>query len=631
MIQRIFFILPITIFMVITARAQDSGLFIPHEVQKAYEKGTRSFSGAPGEHYFQNSASYDIDARFDPETGIIEGEETILYRNNSPDTLEHMVIRNYMNLFKKGVARDFNVGSADLHDGVEIKDLTINGRKLNSPGGPQLNSDRGTNYLIQLLNPIYPDNTAKVSLEWKVQLPTEVTIRMGRYGESNWLVAYWYPRIAVYNDIMGWDTHPFTGSAEFNNDFCDYNVELTVPGDHMVWATGELQNPRRHYQKEVMERIRQARAGDEVISIVSQEDLDNDRVLKDKKEHTWHFVAEEVPDFAFATGTNYVWDGTSVEVDPETGRRTFVSAVYDTGSSFFDQVAEIGRKTIDLFSRKIMGAPFPWPKLTVFNGSGGMEFPMLINDGEIADYKGTVHLTAHEIGHNYFPFYVMTNESYYAFMDEGLITFLPRLAEQAIIEDYNPFPDLVDDYERYAGNLREVPLMVKSYIISDYSSYRLHAYQRPAVAFYLLRRYLGEEDFHRALETYVQRWAKKHPTPYDFFFTFEDVLNKDLTWFWESWFFGFGYPDLALGEVEQTENGAVVNIKKKGKFPVPVRLKVTFENGESKVYTKQLDVWKDGHTNIQIRIEDQGRIKSIRLGSDQIPDTNQENNKMGGN
>jgi aminopeptidase N len=260
-----------------------------------------------------------------------------------------------------------------------------------------------------------------------------------------------------------------------------------------------------------------------------------------------------------------------------------------------------------------------------------MEFPMLINDGEIADYKGTVHLTAHEIGHNYFPFYVMTNESYYAFMDEGLITFLPRLAEQAIIEDYNPFPDLVDDYERYAGNLREVPLMVKSYIISDYSSYRLHAYQRPAVAFYLLRRYLGEEDFHRALETYVQRWAKKHPTPYDFFFTFEDVLNKDLTWFWESWFFGFGYPDLALGEVEQTENGAVVNIKKKGKFPVPVRLKVTFENGESKVYTKQLDVWKDGHTNIQIRIEDQGRIKSIRLGSDQIPDTNQENNKMGGN
>ena len=628
MTKKIFLLILMFTLTFSALRAQQSDLFMPHELQEAYEEGTRSYSGAPGKQYFQNTANYDIDARFDPETGILEGEETIRYRNNSPDTLENMVLRVYMNIFQKGVARDFNVGPSDLHDGVEIENLTINGRKINSPGGPQLNSDRGANYMIQLLNPIFPGNQAKISLKWKVQLPTEVTIRMGRYGKDNWFVAYWYPRVAVYDDIMGWDTHPFKGSAEFNNDFCDYDVELTIPGENMVWATGILQNPGQHYQRDVLERIEKAKETDEVVSIVTSEDIENSRVLKDKKEHTWHFVAEGVPDFAFATSKRYLWDGTSVEVDHQTGRRTFMSAVYEEGAAYFDQVAEIGRKTIRLFSEKVMGAPFAWPKLTAFNGSGGMEFPMMINDGAVGDYKGTVHLTAHEIGHNYFPFYVMTNESYYAFMDEGLITFLPRIAEKEIIEDYNPFPGLVSQYERNAGYSREVPLMVKSYMISDYSAYRLHAYQRPATAFYMLWRYLGKKEFHKALEHYVQRWAQKHPTPYDFFFTFEDVLNKDLSWFWKPWFFEFGYPDLALTDVNQTDNGTVVNIEKKGNLPVPVQLEVTFGNGESNKYEKPLDVWKDGRNSIQIRIKNSESIKSIRLGSDQIPDTNRKDNKI---
>jgi len=611
-----------------TMQAQKSDLYMSRELKNAYEAGTRSYTGAPGENYFQNAADYDIQARFNPETGVLEGEETIQYRNNSPDTLEHMVLRVYMNIFKKGVQRDFIIGPSDLHGGVDVNNLKINGRKLNSPGGPQLNSDRGTNYLIQLLNPILPDSKAEISLEWKVKLPTEVTIRMGKYGEGNWLVAYWYPRVSVYDDVMRWDTHSFTGSAEFNNDFGNYDVKLTIPGEHMVWATGILQNAEKHYQRDILENIEQARKTNKVVSIVTREDIVNNSVLKDKKEHTWHFVAEEVPDFAFATSKDYLWDGTSVEVDPQTGRRTFVSAVYEEGASYFDQVAEIGRKTIKLFSEEVMGAPFPYPELTVFNGSGGMEFPMIINDGDISDYESTVHLTAHEIGHNYFPFYVMTNESYYAFMDEGLITFLPRIAEKSIIDDHEPFADLVSQYERNAGNYREIPLMVKSYMISDYSAYRLHAYQRPATAFYLLRRYLGEDDFHKALQHYVRRWAKKHPTPYDFFFTFEDVLNKDLTWFWKSWFFRFGYPDLAVSEVKQTDDGSLVNIEKKGKLPVPVQLEVTFADGDQKVYQKKIDVWKNRGNRLQLTIDDQRKINSVKLGSDRIPDTNSENNKF---
>ncbi|MFP4621345.1 MAG: M1 family metallopeptidase [Bacteroidales bacterium] len=609
-------------------QAQTSDLFMPKELQDAYEAGTRSYTGVPGENYFQNTASYDIDARFDPETGVLEGEETIQYQNNSPDTLDYIVLRVYMNLFKKGVPRDFNVGAADLHEGVEINNLTINGRKLDSDGGPRLSNEPETNYLIRLLNPVHPDEQATISLEWKVQLPTEVTIRMGKYGAHNWMVAYWYPRVSVYDDIMGWDTHPFRGSAEFYNDFSDYNVKLTLPGEHMVWATGELQNPEKHYRKEVLEKIRKARKTDEVIPVVTREEIENSSVLKDKEEHTWHFIAQEVPDFAFATSDSYLWDATSVDVNTQNERRTLMSAVYEPGAPYFDQVAEIGRKSIKLFSEGIMGATFPWPKLTAFNGSGGMEFPMLINDGAISEYKSTVHLTAHEIGHNYFPFYVMTNESYYAFMDEGLVTCLPRIAEEAIIEDYDSFSGLVDQYEQDAGNFREVPLMVKSYMISDYSAYRLHAYQRPATAFYLLRRYLGEADFHKALEEYVQRWARKKPTPYDFFFTFEDVLDMDLTWFWNPWFFEFGYPDLAVTGIEQTDQGSVVNIEKKGRFPVPVRLEVFFADGATRVYNRPLDVWKDGRNQIQINVEDQRKIDSVNLGSERIPDTNPNNNKF---
>ncbi|MGM0529938.1 MAG: hypothetical protein ACQER7_01145, partial [Bacteroidota bacterium] len=284
--QSSFFIL-ILIFSCGHIRAQKSDLFMPNELQQAYKAETRSYTGAPGKHYFQNTASYDIDARFDPETGVLEGEETIRYYNNSPDTLEHMVIRVYMNLFQEGVPRDFDVGSSDLHDGVEINNLTINGREINSQGGPQLNSGRGTNYMIQLLNPIHPENKATISLEWKVQLPEEVTIRMGKYGEGNWFVAYWYPRISVYDDIRGWDTHSFTGSAEFYNDFSNYDVKLTIPGENMVWATGELQKPEQHYKSGVLERIEKARETDEVVSVVTSEDIENDRVLKDKKEHTW--------------------------------------------------------------------------------------------------------------------------------------------------------------------------------------------------------------------------------------------------------------------------------------------------------------------------------------------------------
>ena len=607
--------------------AQEEGLYVPLEIKNAYESGTRSYSGEPGEGYFQNKARYHIKARFDPETGILSGEEEILYQNNSPDTLQYLVLRIYMNFFSKGAPRDFYIGSSDLHKGVSINDIRVDGEKINRAGGPQLIDNRGTVYRIELLDPLLQDHEAKVSLSWKVQMPQRIAIRMGRYGNgNNWFVGYWYPQVSVYDDISGWDIHPFSGSAEFYNDFNDYDVKLTLPGEYMVWATGLLQNPGRLYQRQILDRIGEAKQTDDIISIITPEDIRESRVLKNSKTHTWHFVAKDVPDFAFATSQKYIWDGTSIQSGGETGKRTFISAVYEAGASHFDRVAEIGRQSIRYLTTRVMGVSFPYPRLTVFNGGGGMEFPMMVNDGELPGYKETVHLTAHEIAHSYFPFLVMTNESYYAFMDEGLITFLPRLVEEAIFEQYDPFPSLMKQYEREAGNMREVPLMVRSYLINDYPTYRLHAYQRPAVAFYFLRDYLGADTFHRILEVFIRKWAYKHPTPYDFFFTFENMVNRDLTWFWKPWFFAFGYPDLAIERLDQREKVAIVHIENKGHLPLPVYLKVTFDNGESTIYEESMDIWKNASGHIEMTIDEGKAIDMLILGNNRIPDVDRGDN-----
>lgn len=607
-------------FTVNYAFSQHTKLYRSGPLQNAYTKGTRAENGKPGKAYFQNHARYTIHADFDPVTGMLNGSEQVYYYNESPDTLRRMVVRLYMNIFKKGVERDFSIGKKDLHDGVEISNLKIDGKRIEVSGNKV--RQRATNMFIELGDALHPGDSLKMEMLWKVQMPMHVSIRMGRYGRDNWFIAYWYPQIAVYDDITGWDTHPFTGSAEFYNDFNDYDVTITVPDDYLVWATGLLNAERAHFSNEIMKRIRKSKKSDSVVHIVKWEDIEDKRVLKSNR--PWNYKAESIPDFAFAVSKSYLWDATSVEVG--NGRRVWVDAVYKKDSKDFHKVADISAKTIKLFSEEIMQVPFPYPGLTAFNGSGGMEFPMMINDGDAPDLKGTVHVTAHEIGHNYFPFYVMTNETYYAFMDEGLVSFLPREVERSLIENHNPFTGIIQGYAHQSASARQVPLMVKSNMISDYSAYRVHAYTRPANAFYFLRDMLGQEVFSKAIKTYIQRWAKKHPTPYDFFNTIEDVSGRELDWYWGPWFFELGYPDLAIGEINEENGNKILQIKRKGTLPVPVDLTIGFSDG--KEWTKRADaeIWKDSRKEYEISIPGDKKINYILLGGMMVPDAFPEDN-----
>ena len=610
------FLIIIFTYIGLAGYGQATKIYHPREIQQAYANKTRAKNGEPGKNYFQNHADYRITADFNPGSGILKGSERVDYYNASGDTLKKLVVRLYMNLFKKGVERDFSVGKKDLHDGVKISNLRINGHDVNAT------KQRGTNMFIQLPEVLSPGEKLKLEMDWEVQMPKHVSIRMGRYGKDNWFVAYWYPQVAVYDDISGWDTHAFTGSAEFYNDFNNYDVTINVPDEYLVWATGMLQDEEKHFTDKITERLDKARQSDSVIPVIRERNLENNDILK--QNHSWHYTASEIPDFAFAVSKTYLWDATSVQVNEE--RRVFVDAVYKKDSKDFHKVAGISAETIKLFSEEIMGVPFPHPSLTAFNGSGGMEFPMMINDGDARDMKGTVHVTAHEIGHNYFPFYVMTNESYYAFMDEGMASFLPREVEKELIEDYHPFGSLIQGYAHESASFKQVPPMVKSYMIGDYGAYRTHAYTRPANAFYFLRDMLGEELFGKVIEEYITRWARKHPTPYDFFNTVEDVTGKELDWYWKPWFFDMGYPDLAIGDIKNTQESKKLVIHRKGKLPVPIKLQVIFKDEQEMNKDISAEVWKNGKDEYRVDLPADKEIDYILLGGNRVPDAFPGNN-----
>lgn len=596
-------------------------LFVPAEIRAAYEQGTRNENGEPGDAYFQNHADYKMEVQFNPATGFLEGDASIDYHNESSDTLEYIVIRLYQNIFKKGINRDFAIGEGDLHQGVELYEISAGNYTWNDRVKDFQVREMGSNLMVELKRPLYPGGKLNLDVSWGVQLPRDLTIRMGQYGRGNWFVGYWYPQIAVYDDIVGWDLNAFTGSAEYYLDFNSYDVKITVPGKYMLWATGDLQNGSDVYTEKILSRIEKARYSDSVITIVGPDDLTARRVLLPKAELTYHFVADTVPDFAFACSDNYLWNATSALVDKDENRRTLVQAVYKQEVAFFDQVASIGKQILEEFSTSIMGVPYPYSKMTAFHGDGGMEFPMMINDADVPTYASTVYLTAHEIGHSYFPFYVGTNEAYYAFMDEGLISFLPRDVERTMLNQQDPMKPVREGFQSSSGRMNQMPLMVRSYAISHYPTYRLHAYTRSASAFSILRDYLGSEAFHRALEKYIRHWAYKHPTPYDFFNIMEQEAGEDLDWYWRSWFFGLNYPDVAIQHADDE-----LVITNPGGLPLPVELVITAGDKE---HTLSFDasVWQE-QQEIRIPLSRYSTFQSAHLIVDEIPDADAANNQV---
>jgi hypothetical protein len=450
--------------------------------------------------------------------------------------------------------------------------------------------------------------------------------RTGKAWESSWFVGYWFPQVAVYDDIQGWDMNHYTGITETYNDLADYQVSITAPGDHFVWATGDLLNAEDIYSEKLIERINKSRNTREVVPILSAEDLNSGDFLKPGDSHTWKFEAENIPDFAFATSNNYLWDATSALVNNENHEHTWISVVYPEEKAMFRLGAEVARESIEYFSSVFPGIPFPYNKhISVFgNFQSGMEFPMMANDGDMGNDTSDFHdLVAHEIVHTYFPFYVNINEKLYSWMDESWTTIFgyDYVLDQELHEP--PFFEMLDTL--VWNTFRDLPPMTPT-IMLDQLGFMHQSYVRPKYSNIFLLEIFEEKKRNNPVKEYINRWKGKHPTPYDFFFTMNDLFGENLSWYWEPWYFEFRSPDLSITDVEKSSDKSTIIIENPGGLPIPVEVTIQFKNGKTDRIRKSAYLWKDNTSQLRLEMLTSSPIERIVLGHRNIPDINPKNN-----
>ncbi len=598
--------------------AQQTNLYISKPVQEAYKNGTRSFDGMPGDNYWKNRSNYQINVNVDPIKKELNGSLIVTYYNESPDTLDEIVMRLYQDFYKKGMNRDFQISPEVVHDGVDIKKVKVRGKELDASVGGKDVVRSGTNMFINLEEPLNPSENISIEVDWSFEIQTKSTVRMGAYSDTSMFVAYWYPQVAVYDDIDGWDKLDYSGLTEMYNDFSNYEVEITAPKNYIVWGTGELQNSEEILQPEYLMRYSLAQNSDTTVNILGDNDKNKNITLGESS--TWYYKANRTPDFAFALGKNYLWDASTVYL--QNGKKVFVDAGYKRDVKHFDKVEYILNKSVRFFSEKMPGVPFPFPTVTVFNGSGGMEFPMMINDGETSVYERTVGLTLHELAHTYFPFYLGTNERRYAFMDEGWAVFLPVM-QQIELGEILPMERRYNRYHNQARTITAVPPMVPSYAL-DRTSYRMTSYTRAGAAYFSLQAQLGKETFLEALQEFIDRWNGKHPTPYDFFFTFEEISGQDLKWFWNKWFFDFAIAEMHLSDYKIEDGRKTVKITNTGGLPLPVVLTVYFKDHTEELIIKKPEVWKNDAEELFVNLNTDKKITMITLGHDFYPNISEQ-------
>lgn len=588
-------------------------------LQNTYLKGTRTTGGAPGKNYWQNTADYAIKVSFNPQNLNLSGTVAIDYINNSPDTLTTVQFKLYPNLYKKGVIRDMPVAAADLTDGVHIQSLSINNQLQDSTK----RKIDGTNMMLHV-QPILPKQHVHFDIAYAYTLNKTSHIRTGQIDSGAFFVAYFFPRIAVYDDIDGWNQYPYLGSQEFYNDFCHFNAEITVPGNYQVWATGNLKNTDEVYQPKYAKLITQAGASDQVTDIITEADVKAGNITKNNATNTWKFEADSVTDLVFAMSKHYIWKASSLVVDPKTNRRTRVDAVFNPVHKDYFEVVNYARKTVETMSYKFPKWPYPYPHETVFDGLDQMEYPMMVNDNPLEETADAIELTDHEIFHTMFPFYMGTNETKYGWMDEGWATIaewlISPVIDTKIVDTYGVGPT-----ENSAGNEQDAPIMTLTPQLTGIAKFT-DSYPKPALAYLYVKDMLGDELFTKALHYYISQWHGKHPMPYDFFNCINTGSGTNLNWFWKNWFFDSGVPNLAISKVNSLQQKYTVTITSIGTKPVPVNLTVYYTDGSKQLVHQSIACWANGNKSTTVKFTAIKPVKQMILGTTYDPDTDKKDN-----
>ncbi|RDC58625.1 peptidase [Pedobacter chinensis] len=587
--------------------------------QNTYEKGTRSASGKPGKNYWQNSSKYDLKINFNPASRLLKGNVEVVYTNNSPDTLEEIWFKLYPNLYKKGTPRKSKIAESDLGEGVTIEELFSNGNLI---------SDfkiEGTNMIVAV-PAVLPGKTINFSIDYNYILNKGSHVRTGQVDEGSYFLAYFFPRIAVYDDVDGWNKFPYTGAEEFYNDFDQFNADITVPGGYGVWATGDLKNSSDVFQKEIVSRIAIAEKNDGIVDVITDQDLASRKVTLPNEFNTFKFEARNVTDFVFALSDHYLWKSTSLVVDPKTKRRTRVDAVFNPKHKDYYEVIDFACKTVEAMSYKFPKWPFPYSHETIFDGLDQMEYPMMVNDNPVNNREDAITLTDHEIFHTMFPFYMGINETKYGWMDEGWATIgewlISPMIDSTIVDEYGIQPTASS-----SGSKDDSPIMTLTPDLKGTAGFT-NSYPKPALAYLYVKDYLGDELFTKALHTYIKNWNGKHPMPYDFFNSMNEGSGKNLNWFWKPWFFEGGVLDMAIKAVDKTNFGYTITIENKGIKALPIDLTLTYSDGSKEINHSTIGVWEKGNKQVEIKIKTAKKLSKVIMGSSHVPDKVKSDNSF---
>ena len=616
-------------------------LFEPMDYADANER--RLGSGAPGPDYWQQRVDYDIAVRIDASTETISGTQRVTYHNNSPHELDFFWIQLEQNLFnpeslgaRSHTPRGILLGRPTFDGGYTIPWIRSGGHDLEF-------TVYDTLARIELPEPIGPGAVWTYELEWSFQVPPYLR-RMGVEEVEQGKVfelAQWFPHACNYDDVHGWNTLPYLGTGEFYTNYGDFRVDVTVPGNYIVTATGELINESAVLTPVVRDRLTGAMTSDEPVWIIAPDEVGDQSLVGTGPtsaggERTWRFAAEDVRTFAFAASDAFIWDACKADVTDKDGtvRTVRVQSVYPKEAEVWYPDHEDGGSTrilkhsIEFYSDFLY--PYPYPHMTNVNGpEGGMEYPMIVFCGSRTNVRGMQGVTDHEVGHSWFPMIVNTDERRHVWMDEGFNTFINTYARADL-------RDVELDLERSKRQTLEVARATNPQPVTLAPDYMWRqwvgnlGYRKTGMGLVLLRELiLGPERFDTAFREYIDRWAFKSPQPTDFFRSMEDSAGMDLGWFWKGWFLGTGAADFAVTKAELAEDGesGLITFENLGEVVLPVPYRVTFSDGEVVDYELPVQSW--AQTNTWIAIVDAGgrAIRKVEIDPGLlIPEDDKRNN-----
>ncbi len=609
---------------------------VPPGFRDAVAAGTRTMAGTPGARYWQQRVSYEIEAELDPKGARLNGQETVSYVNNSPDTLSGLVLHLYQNLFKAGEAR---TDHAPITDGMVLEKVSVDGRTARSghaagPGSPSYQV-QGTLMGLRLPRPLAPGGTARLDIAWHFTVPPAGAPRMGHVGSTLFLLAQWYPQVAVYDDVHGWDTSQYLGTGEFYLEYGDFDVSVTLPEGFLVAGTGELQNADEVLTPAVRQRVALAARVDTVVHVVGRDDMGAGSATTQAPggELTWRFHAADVRDFAFAASNRYLWDATHVAEPDTLGGTTqvAVNAFYRPEATTWKKAALYTQHTIAYQAPRY--GSYAYPQITSAEGpEGGMEYPMIVFVSAYDDAQMLDDVIIHEVDHQWYPMMAGSDEHDYAWQDEGLNTYIENVAMQHFYPADSAFADEMEGYLRIAGTETEKPMMREADLFGPYVAYGVGAYFKPGLALRALGTIITPDTLQAALWAYTRRWRFKHPQPLDFFNTVSALAHRDLSWFFYPWWYTTGTLDQAVTGLDQTAAAGggetvTVTVEDLGDLPMPVLLGLTLQDGSMQRVKIPATKWLPDIRVLRETVHTTAPVMKVTIDPDGIlPDVDRTNN-----